>query len=232
MSIPASPFGLEQCELAISQEIVTTYRCEPVSIEEDTPAWFSTLLPAGAIVQTHIDFHGAGQYINHVRGVNLWMFWEPTLANLKIWSQHHLRVGANGVTLEMMKELTNMRAFICDKQTAFFIPPYYLHATIAFEPSTHSAVRIWAFEGFSAVEPLLEWEIDWLFNGSTHGTPPSTIALIANECLDELEEWKKLLEMDNTHEEAEALREWIHGAETRLGKLRQSVEAQGKRKRR
>lgn len=81
-----------------------------------------------------------------------------------------------------------MTALICDKQTAFLIPPYYLHAIIAFEPTAYTAVRIWTLEGFSTVKPLLEWEIDWLFNGSTHGTPPLTIILVANECLDELEE--------------------------------------------
>lgn len=232
MSIPASKFGLEQCALTISDQILTTYRCEPVSIDGDTPAWFSTLLPAGAIIQIHIDFHGAGQYITHVHGVSLWIFWEPTMENLKAWSQHHVRIGSSAITSEMLKELTNASAILFDEQTTFFIPPYYLHATIAFEPSAHSVVRLWTLEGFSTVKPRLEWEINWLFNGSAHGTTPSTTTLVAKEFLDELEEWKKLLETDNTHEEADDLRDWIEAAETRLGNLRQSVEAQGKRKRR
>jgi hypothetical protein len=97
------------------------------------PGWLSNL---------HINFVGLASGIVHIDGEKLWLFWPLTPNNLRWWRiQHpHSWTGHGSRITEALHAREGLEVLHAIDPVAFVVPPFHIHAVIAFQNSIHSCV--------------------------------------------------------------------------------------------
>ncbi|KAJ7823151.1 hypothetical protein B0H14DRAFT_2827102 [Mycena olivaceomarginata] len=97
------------------------------------PGWFSDM---------HVDFAGLAQAIVHCDGEKLWLFWPATAKNLDWWGMQHPQpwIGHPSRLLEALDAMEGLEVMHVTDACAFIVPPFCIHAVIAFAGSSHTCV--------------------------------------------------------------------------------------------
>ncbi|KAK7034941.1 hypothetical protein R3P38DRAFT_2912079 [Favolaschia claudopus] len=130
---PAPPATLPKFDRARKEYLDRRGR-EPWAASVRTPpGWFSDM---------HTDFAGLAQAIVHFEGEKLWLLWPATAKNLKWWGLQHPQpwIGHPSRLLEALDSLEGLEIMHVSDPCAFIVPPFCIHAVIAFAGSSHTCV--------------------------------------------------------------------------------------------
>ncbi|KAK7015452.1 hypothetical protein R3P38DRAFT_3204740 [Favolaschia claudopus] len=94
------------------------------------PGWFSDM---------HTDFAGLAQAIVHFEGEKLWLLWPATQKNLHWWGLQHPQPWI-GHPSRLLDALEGLEVMHVSDPCAFIVPPFCIHAVIAFSGSSHTCV--------------------------------------------------------------------------------------------
>ncbi|KAK6971835.1 hypothetical protein R3P38DRAFT_3141191 [Favolaschia claudopus] len=122
---PAPPATLPKFDRARKETLAASVRTPP--------GWFSDM---------HTDFAGLAQAIVHFEGEKLWLLWPATAKNLKWWGLQHPQpwIGHPSRLLEALDSLEGLEIMHVSDPCAFIVPPFCIHAVIAFAGSSHTCV--------------------------------------------------------------------------------------------
>ncbi|KAJ7787302.1 hypothetical protein B0H14DRAFT_3580497 [Mycena olivaceomarginata] len=90
----------------------------------------------------HVDFAGLAQAIVHCDGEKVWLFWPATAKNLDWWGMQHPQpwIGHPSRLLEALDAMEGLEVMHVTDACAFIVPPFCIHAVIAFAGSSHTCV--------------------------------------------------------------------------------------------
>jgi hypothetical protein len=108
----------------------------------DEPWVASVRTPPGWVSDMHTDMAGLAQAIVHCDGEKVWLFWPATDKNLRWWDLQHPQpwVGHPSRLEEALDALEGLEIMHVTQPCAFIVPPFCIHAVIAFQGSTHTCV--------------------------------------------------------------------------------------------
>ncbi|KAJ7940132.1 hypothetical protein B0H13DRAFT_2300208 [Mycena leptocephala] len=90
----------------------------------------------------HTDFAGLAQAIVHCDSEKLWLLWPATPKNLDWWGLQHPQpwIGHPSHLVEALDALEGLEVMHVIEPCAFIVPPFCLHAVMAFAGSSHTCV--------------------------------------------------------------------------------------------
>ncbi|KAJ7801798.1 hypothetical protein B0H14DRAFT_2894454 [Mycena olivaceomarginata] len=102
----------------------------------------SVRTPPGWVSDMHVDFAGLAQAIVHCDGEKVWLFWPATAKNLDWWGMQHPQpwIGHPSRLLEALDAMEGLEVMHVTDACAFIVPPFCIHAVIAFAGSSHTCV--------------------------------------------------------------------------------------------
>ena len=150
----------------------------------------------------HSDGIGCAQYMIHIQGKKLWLFWPPSPANLEFYAAHHTQVGSDSLTLSLIHKLEGLQLHYFDNTpTAFVVPPNYLHAVISFTMSAHAGIFFFGYPNFPEALHLMRWFIDWAKQYTSFRHTITESCAVLQKILDEgVQRWISLLHVNENHE--------------------------------
>ncbi|KAJ6553812.1 hypothetical protein DFH09DRAFT_1495370 [Mycena vulgaris] len=169
--------------------------------------WVTSLYtPPGWFTDMHIDSAGLAQAMVHVEGKKLWLLWPATRRNLDWWGlQHPAPLQGHGRRLgEALKALEGLEVLHITEQRAFILPPFCIHAVIAFECSTHVASSFAHSAHWNAARVGLDFCKQLVSNPEY---PASTKMSLVERVISEAPIWEKA--MGAMSEAAAYLAEWL-----------------------
>jgi hypothetical protein len=167
--IPSSQTGLGRCELQASP-----YQSDSNTSFNPKAKWkkaFTTsLTPPGAITSTHMDHAGCSQYMIHLTGRKLWLFWPPTEKNLDYFGSFLNQPTSHRFIIDCIHKLEGLQLhYIDDECSAFVLPPNYLHAVISIGVSAHAGILFCDAAHFSQSATIMNWLLKWAKNCGHYG---------------------------------------------------------------
>jgi hypothetical protein len=154
LTIPETKGGLQRCSLTAGPFEESTnhvYECQGGK----RPTWLSSINPRGSITDPHIDYCGCSQFIRHISGRKLWLFWPPTAHNLQVFCKKYVSGTLPEFSMIVaIEELENLELLLVDRNKSFVIPSGTIHGVMTFTTSCHTGFKIWGFDNFVAAKDL------------------------------------------------------------------------------
>jgi hypothetical protein len=207
LKLPSQPSGTQQCQL----DIPHLYRDDAFAeANGEQLAWVSSLHAAGSLTELRVDYHGSAQLILNVKCDELWLLWPATERNLRWWGLHHGHRSDDDVTYRAVAELEDLHLLHATGPQAFILPPYHLHAVLAFDVSAHMGIPLWGYPWWETSREGIEWEILWAINYSLYGfsarDAENVLITIKKQGLDS---WNQILRRFPDHRLAADVGGWL-----------------------
>jgi hypothetical protein len=185
LDIPCSPIGLNACHLnAAPYQSDNNTSFNPKVKRKNT---FSTALtPPGSITNTHTDSVGCSQYMVHIWGQKLWLFWPPTEKNMEFYGDFLTQITPSHFIIDCIHKLEGLQLHYIDhKYSVFVLPPNYLHAVISIEASAHMGISFCDASHFSKSSRMMKWFLNWSKNFGCYGHTACDSIKLATQVLEE-----------------------------------------------
>ncbi|KAJ7623921.1 hypothetical protein DFH06DRAFT_1142756 [Mycena polygramma] len=182
--------------------------------------WVSAgICPAGWITGLHIDHSGLGQQMVHCGGKKLWLFWPPTVHNLKWWGRRH-PVDLNlRQVLTAIEVLDGLTVVLVEDRCSFILPPFSLHTVISFTAAAHVGI-IFAHDTFwPEAQVGLDFIKELVRDHRAYGSLKARHLVEA--VADELPLWNRL----QSRRGADGIRQWLSDTQDIYDSLVQSAGA-------
>jgi hypothetical protein len=185
LDVPCSPRGLSSCQLKAAP-----YQSDNNTSFNPKVKWkngFSTTLtPPGSITNTHTDGIGCAQYMVHIWGRKLWLFWPPTEKNMNYYGSFLAQITPSHFIVDCVRRLEGLQLHYIDhKFSVFVLPPNYLHAVISVEASAHMGISFCDPAHFSESSRMMKWFLNWAKNFGHYGHTAQDSFKFARQVLEE-----------------------------------------------
>ncbi|KAJ6487536.1 hypothetical protein DFH09DRAFT_1105859 [Mycena vulgaris] len=151
------------------------------------PGWFSDM---------HVDMAGLAQAMIHFEGEKLWLFWPATPKNLRWWGlQHpHPWTGHASRIVEALDALEGLEVLHVTEPCAFVLPPFCIHAVIAFQGSSHACVTFAHSTHWDLARGGLEFCKTLIRNPEY---PATSVITLVDQVVHETPLWERAMGMDS-----------------------------------
>jgi hypothetical protein len=185
INIPMSKEGGLSCKLQIPKSIRSSTIVNKV--EGGIDDWGLTWTPAGSMTPGHFDYEGNVQpMLSAGECDKLWLIWPATKANLAYWKQHKFRTPTPTYTLDMIKQMEDMKIIRQKGENQHFIlPTCHFHAVLTFKFSTHIGCMAYDARDWEITKGYIAWNLNFLEEMG---------AEFQQECQEELTDLEKSLE--------------------------------------
>lgn len=185
LDIACSPRGLNTCQLNAAP-----YQSDNNTSFNPKVKWkngFTTALtPPGSITNTHTDGIGCSQYMVHIWGRKLWLFWPPTENNMEYYGSFLAQITPSHFIIDCIHKLEGLQLhYINHEFSAFVLPPNYLHAVISIEASAHMGISFCDPSHFSQSSRMMKWFLNWAKNFGHYGHTAQDSFKFARQVLEE-----------------------------------------------
>jgi hypothetical protein len=154
LTIPETEEGLGKCALTAGPFKGSTNHVYERR-RDKRPIWLSSINPRGAITDPHIDYCGCSQFVQHIEGRKLWLFWPPTPHNLQLFCKKY--VCGTVTEFSMMaaiEEFEKLELLLVEDGKSFVIPSGMIHGVMTFMTSCHTGFKLWGFDDFETATDL------------------------------------------------------------------------------
>lgn len=212
LTIPETKGGLGKCSLTAGPFEGSRSHVYENFEGGKRPAWLSSVNPRGSITDPHIDYCGCSQFIRHISGRKLWLFWPPTPHNLKVFCEDYVCGTTHGFSMTVaIEKFEKLEVLLVDSSKSFVIPPGTIHGVMTFTTSCHTGFKLWGFDGFSTAKDLfnINFEVSKDRSNLDDYQVDSFREVFEHLIGTEFEKWGELCEKNKGDERSNQVLSWI-----------------------